>query len=92
MGNGPIPPMPGMAPAPVSPNAGMAGAVPAQANLPAMDMLEDVHNIVRSSRAIANKFPATIGVVDDILSLVQELQVLMMQSAVPQEPQLPPGI
>lgn len=92
MGMPPMAPPPGIPPggAGPSPDAGISPA-PAQPPSPgAMSVLSDVNAIVTASQNIANQFPATIPIVDEIGALVQQLQMKIIQSLPPTEVAAPP--
>jgi hypothetical protein len=55
-----------------------------------MQVINDVHSILASSRNIAEQFPATVPIVRQINDLVQQLQMAIVQALPPTEVAAPP--
>jgi hypothetical protein len=55
-----------------------------------MDVLSDVNSIITATRNIAQQFPATVQIADQIRSLVQQMQMKIIQSLPPTEVAAPP--
>lgn len=81
MGNGGVPTAPAAAPAPgpeVPPDAG------------ALSVLNDINSISRAGRSIRERYPATMPLIDELDSIVQQLQMKILQALPPTNVAAPP--
>lgn len=64
---------------------------PAQTPPPgASAVLDDVNNLITSARNIAQQFPATVPIVQQMVVLIQQMQMKIVQSMPPTEVAAPP--
>ena len=66
-------PMPG-------PNAPPPAPGPNAPASPALNVLNDINNISRSAKSIADNFPTTMPIIDQINQLVSQLQLKIVQA------------